>query len=613
MTQQNDYDVVIVGSGVAGANMAYLLGLAGQKVLILEAGDGLPRSREDYLQNFYLNTFKAPEAPYPPNANAQAPANTNAPRPTIPELVINSWNNGTGQWDDPTKAYLTYSGSALPFASTYERIAGGTGNHWMGTALRMTPNDFNIRTLYGHGRNWPIDYTDLMAFYETAEQLIGVSGDIDDQAQVGPDFGGVPLPMRALPDSTVDQQFKQDVAGLELADDLPGTGAIITGTPAGRNSEPYQNRRVCHGNTNCTPMCPIQAKYDTQHTLRLALDTGNVTFQAKSVVDYITVDGVPGNVTGVHYVTYDDISAPAQSGATGAGLVTATTYILAAHAIENAKILLNSARVAGVPVANRSDQVGRNLMDHPVYLAWGLAPTPVYGYRGPFSTSGIENFRDGAFRADRAPWRVEIGNEGWNWPAVDPYTTGQDYIYGEDNGQLNAGGDVLSHAEYRDRLNDRLTRQFRIGFLVEQEADPNNRVTLSTSHVDNLGIPRPELQYDISDYVKAGFRSAREASGRIHAGLGAVEYTNNFGGATSWTDPVDQQVYNFQGAGHLCGTHVMGSDETSSVVDDLQRSWDHPNLYICGCGSMPSIGTQNPTLTMLAMCVRTVEQGILNA
>ena len=37
------------------------------------------------------------------------------------------------------------------------------------------------------------------------------------------------------------------------------------------------------------------------------------------------------------------------------------------------------------------------------------------------------------------------------------------------------------------------------------------------------------------------------------------------------------------------------------------RTWDHPNLYLAGCGSMPSVGTQNPTLTMLALACRTVD------
>jgi choline dehydrogenase-like flavoprotein len=51
----------------------------------------------------------------------------------------------------------------------------------------------------------------------------------------------------------------------------------------------------------------------------------------------------------------------------------------------------------------------------------------------------------------------------------------------------------------------------------------------------------------------------------------------------------------------------MGASSHDSVVDSHQRSWDHPNLYLAGSGSMPSIGTSNTTLTLAALCFRTAE------
>src|SRR5258708_10576714 len=59
------YDVVIIGAGVSGNTIAWQLGLAGKKVLILEAGVAVPDSREEYMENFYLALAKTPEAPYP--------------------------------------------------------------------------------------------------------------------------------------------------------------------------------------------------------------------------------------------------------------------------------------------------------------------------------------------------------------------------------------------------------------------------------------------------------------------------------------------------------------------------------------------------------------------
>ncbi|MEV7028278.1 GMC oxidoreductase, partial [Kitasatospora sp. NPDC093558] len=67
-------------------------------------------------------------------------------------------------------------------------------------------------------------------------------------------------------------------------------------------------------------------------------------------------------------------------------------------------------------------------------------------------------------------------------------------------------------------------------------------------------------------------------------------------------------AYGYRGAGHAGGTHVMGDAPGTSVVDQWQRSWDHPNLYAVGCGSMPSLGTSNPTLSMAALALRSAER-----
>src|ERR1700730_16519949 len=86
-------------------------------------------------------------------------------------------------------------------------------------------------------------------------------------------------------------------------------------------------------------------------------------------------------------------------------------------------------------VANRKDgkgSVGKYLMDHPLYLAWALAREPLWGYRGPLSTAGIEVCRDGKFRSDRGAFRIEIGNEGWNFAISDPDTTTVDFVNGID-------------------------------------------------------------------------------------------------------------------------------------------------------------------------------------
>jgi pyrroloquinoline quinone biosynthesis protein E len=68
------------------------------------------------------------------------------------------------------------------------------------------------------------------------------------------------------------------------------------------------------------------------------------------------------------------------------------------------------------------------------------ATDPTWPYRGPLATAGVESLRDGPFRKDRAAWRVEFGNEGWNFAAFDPGTTTLDYIEGTNNSGTNTGG-----------------------------------------------------------------------------------------------------------------------------------------------------------------------------
>lgn len=610
MTDTTHYDVVIVGAGVSGAMIAKQLGLAGKKVLILESGAGLPSNNNAFMLRFYNSVAKVPESPYTPDiftpsgsGNLTNPTTQNAARATVLTL-------GKSNWQNPQQSYLIQSGPKA-FASTYERVAGGTVRHWLGTSLRFVPNDFTMKSTYNQLIDWPLTYKDLEPWYGKAEAEIGVSANASEQSYLGisfpPDYS---YPMPAIPPSLVDEAVAAGVKGMEI----DNIALSVVGTPAGRNSQPYQNRRVCAGNTNCIPICPIQAKYDPSVTLNAALDTGNVTIWPFTVAKQVLVDA-NDQVSGIEYLQYQEPTGPA----TGSGTVTATRYVLAAHAIETPRLLLMSKNGGRFPngVANKSGKVGQNLMDHPLYLAWALAPSPVFGFRGPLATSGIEILRDGPFRQQRAAYRIEIGNEGWNFSDNDPFTTTVDLINGMNDSKLNppiSGSQkppALWGADLVNALNDKLSRQFRLGFLVEQSPETSNYVSLSTE-LDHLGLPRPEIHYDLSDYTKAGLVAAKQAATQIFKGMGAQEYT------TAPTDPDDPTVVTadvggvptlirYYGSGHIVGTYCMGTDSCNSVVDKDQRSWDHPNMFMVGSGVFPTVATGNPTLTITALALKAAQ------
>lgn len=604
------YDVVIVGAGVSGAMMAKQLGLAGKKVLMLEAGARIPPNNNDFMQRFYTAVAKVPEVPYTPevfnppgSGTLTDPATLNAGRP-------NTMTLDAGTWQNPKAAYMIQQGP-LPFSSTYERIAGGTMRHWLGTSLRNVPNDFKMFTTYGKFIDWPLSYDDIEPWYEKAEWEIGVSADKSTQAYLGITFpSNYEYPMKPIPPSLVDDAVTKAVTGQSFE----GIPLVVTETPAGRNSQPYQNRRVCAGNTNCIPICPIQAKYDPSVTLNAALDTGNVTLMTQTVACEIIVDD-NDLVSAIKYVQYDDISGPA----TGSGSVSATRYVLAAHAVETPRLCFMSKNNGKTPngVANKSGQMGKNLMDHPLYLAWAQASEPVYGFRGPLATSGIESMRDGDFRKERAAFRIEIGNEGWNFSIGDPWTTTLDFVNGWNNSGLNpkapasTAPQALWGPDLVKALNDGFSRQFRLGFLVEQSPDESNFVTLSTTEFDHLGFPRPQIVYDLSPYTRAGFAAAKQAADAIFNMMGATQFTT----APAANDPSAFDVVidgkpdrlKFFGAGHIVGTYRMGDDPTTSVVDADQRSWDHKNLFLIGSGNFCTVATANPTLTIAALALKAAQ------
>jgi len=642
-------DVAIVGSGFAGSLIANELAKKGIKVIILEAGQGVQPNSNEYMRRFYAASAKIPESPYPPALDDSDqetdpekiklidPAKVAAGRPTVRTLSASTWK-------DPLQAYLDQKGK-LPFKSTYERLAGGT-SHWLGLTPRLVPNDFRMAEVYGHGQadflfpDWPIDYETVRPYYEKAEAELGVSADVGEQQFSGISFSeGYAYPMRRIPPSRFDQRVRDVLEtqekltvgqALEKTDPdtkfremwTSATPLKVRSLPAARNSQPYRNRRACAGNTSCIPICPIQAKYDPTITLNEAMNNGARLIDT-AVASEIRLEN--DRVSGINFIRYD----PKTGLKIGEGCLAATVYVIAANGIETPRLLLMSRNQRPNGVANSSDMVGRHLMDHPQYLTWGLLPAarPVFPYRGPLVTSAIGDLCDGPFRAERAAFRISLGNEGWNVVVggnaqfgADPHVTTLDFVNGMNSSglnrkefsQLNVDNGALFGGDLARTLSNLIPRQFRIAFAIEQNPDPNNRVELSSSLTDGLHLPRPKITYDISDYTRKGIIAAVRMKRLIFGKLQAQDFTER--GASEPVKPeFDVTIDNinekltFGGAGHIMGTYRMGVDPRTSVVDSWQRSHDHPNLYLVGSGTFPTVGTANPTLTLSALALRTVE------
>jgi len=255
----------------------------------------------------------------------------------------------------------------------------------------------------------------------------------------------------------------------------------------------------------------------------------------------------------------------------------AAIVVLAASGVGTPRLLLNSQSPAFPDgLANRSGQVGRNLMLHPCGYVEGIFTENLDGHLGPhgccilsqefYETDASRGFVRGyTMQVLRGPGPIETALAGVARRTI-PWGAGHHEAFASQFGKT-AG----------------------IAIIVEDLPELENRVVLHDSLVDDQGIPDLRLEYGMSDNsrrmlshgVKMG-RAALEAAGATRtSGFGPVRHTG-------W---------------HLMGTARMGGDPTNSVVDREGRAHDVPNLYVADSSVFVTSGGVNPASTLQAIAL----------
>ncbi|XUW92954.1 GMC family oxidoreductase [Burkholderia sp. M6-3] len=524
-------DIVVVGSGVAGAIVAHQMAQAGKSVILLEAGPRMPRW--EIVERFRNQADKMDfMAPYPPSKWAPHP-----------EYY-------------PPNNYLILKGEHK-FNSQYIRAVGGTTWHWAASAWRFMPNDFRMKTVYGVGRDWPMQYEELEPYYQRAEEELGVWGPTDEELGSP---RSQPYPMAPLPLSYNEQTIKSKLNAFD------SRYHVVT-EPVARNSRPYDGRPTCCGNNNCMPICPIGAMYNGIVHVEKAEQAG-ARLIANAVVYKLEV-GTDKRITAA---LYKDAQGNEHR-------VEGKYFVLAANGIETPKIMLMS-QSHDFPngVGNSSDMVGRNLMDHPGTGVTFYADEKLWPGRGPQEMTSLIGFRDGAFRSTEAAKKIHLSNLS----RVDQETQ-----------KIFKQGKLIKPAELDAQIRDRSARFVEFDCFHEILPQPENRIVPSRTETDAIGIARPEITYRIDDYVKRGAAHTREVYANAAKVLGGTDVR------------FDDE---FAPNNHITGATIMGSDPRDSVVDKHCRTLDHPNLFISSSATMPTVGTVNVTLTIAALALRMADQ-----
>lgn len=442
-------DIIIVGSGVAGALCAYELSKHNISVALIEAGKQLDR------QNI-VNGFRQSAAF---DFSSGFPNDPWAPRPDTSHGADN---------------YLQYS-QTTPLTHQgleYLSAVGGTTWHWGGNVIRLLESDFQMNRLYGVGEDWPITYNDLEPFYAQAENEMGVSGD-DDADYGSPRSTSFPMP--AFP-STYGEQF--------IATALKDSNITFVAAPVARNSISYDGRTQCQGFSTCSPICPSGAQYNASIHVKKAVDLGCRLIDNARVNKIIT--NKDGLIMGVSFIDTQRQQHTARG----------KIIVLAANAIEIPKLLLMSANDHFPDgIANHSHQVGKNLFGHPGMSCNMLLPHPIYLGRGPEHTLLSFNHREGSFRKKRAAWYLSISN------SISSHKTHLATIKGLENL-------ALLPKDIDHFIKNQVARTVTINCMLEQLPNNSNHITLNWSKRDSGNHPTSVINWQMSGYEEAGAEQA---------------------------------------------------------------------------------------------------------
>jgi choline dehydrogenase-like flavoprotein len=546
------FDAIVIGSGMSGGIAAKELCERGLKVLVLERGNDIDPAT-DYTDMVMPWEYK----------NNNAVPEDEVARDYAVQSQCYAFNETTKHmWvKDSEHPYSTPDDK--PFTWIRGFHVGGRSIMWGRQSYRMSQMDFEANAKDGFGCDWPIRYDDLAPWYDHVETFIGVAGSKEGLPQL-PD--GEFLPPFEMNDA--EKMFKAAVESK-----FAGRKVII-----GRNAnlsvaQPHHielGRGDCQNRSICERGCSFGAMHSSlTSSLPAARKTGNLTLVTDAIVHSIIQDPKTGKATGVRVIDRNTKVGKTYE---------AKIIFLNASTIPTAQILLGSANEQNPNgLANGSDQVGRNLMDHMYAL----------------STAGILPNGPDTYYKGRRPTGIYIPRYRNVTEDSDGYVRG----YGFQGGASRTGGkprpgEAGIGAEMKDKAHKLGPWMIFISGFGEMLPNPDNRVTLHATRKDKWGLPIPHIE------CVMGPNEAKMVSQILADGKAMVEAAGGMV-VSQATEP------GTPGLGiHEMGTARMGNDPKTSVLNKFNQAHEVPNLFCTDGAAMSSSGCQNPSLTYMALSAR---------
>jgi choline dehydrogenase-like flavoprotein len=548
----NQFDAIVVGSGISGGWAAKELTEKGLTVLLLERGRNIEHVKD------YVNATKAPwQFPHRGSKTQEMIKNYPVLNRDYPlnETNLDFWTNEKESPFTEVKRFDWFRGYHV----------GGRSLMWGRQSYRWSDFDYEANAKEGIGVDWPVRYKDIAPWYDHVEKFAGVSGSLEGLAQL-PD--GQFMPPMAM------NIVEKDLSA-RLKDHYKNGRHMIIGRTA-NITEPLPGRTNCQYRDKCWLGCPFGAYFSTQSsTLPAAMATGKLTLRPWSIVTQVLYDKDKKRATGVEVLDAE----------------TNKTYqyqskivFLNASTINSAWLLMNSATdVWPDGLGSSSGELGHNLMDHHLDAGAygrveGYEDKYVYGRRanGVYIPRFRNLFGDKRDYVRGFGYQGGAGRDGWD----------------REIAELSIG------AELRSALCEPGAWTMGVGGFGETLPYHDNKVTLDKTRKDKWGLNIPAIDAVIRDNELKMRKDMQGDAVEMMTAVGLKDvkgFDNN---------PV-------LGRGiHEMGTCRMGKDPKTSVLNKWNQVWDAPNVFVTDGAFMTSANCVNPSLSYMAFTARAANHAV---
>jgi len=553
---QHTFDAIVIGSGISGGWAAKELCEKGLKTLVLERGRNV-----EHLKDYPTATMNPWDFPH----HGQLSLTVKQENPIASKCYAFKEDAAHFFVKDKEHPYI----QEKPFDWIRGYQVGGKSLTWARQTQRWSKYDFEGPQRDGFAVDWPIRYADLAPWYSHVEKFVGISGN-KDGLETLPD--GEFLPPWEL--NAVEKEIQRKIH--EHYNDrnvIVGRCAHLT-DPG--NIHLQQGRGQCQARSLCQRGCPFGGYFSSNSsTLPWAQKTGNLTLRPDSLVHSILYDDKKEQVTGVRVIDSKTKEATEYF---------AKVIFVNAAALNTNLILLNSIS-SRFPngLGNDNGLLGK-------YVAF-------HNYRGAI-TAQMEGYLD-SYYYGRRPTQAMMPNFRNVYKQETDFLRGYMTFFSAARSGWghSVEGDQLG-ATYKDAIAE--PGNWNVFMMMQGETIPKeeNHVRLSKDKKDDWGMPLliASVGYDDND--------GKVANDFLEQGAEMLEKAGckNISGRDNKQAPgLDI---------HEVGGVRMGKDPKTSLLNKWNQIHTCKNVFVTDGACMTSTGTQNPSITFMALTARAVDYAV---